>query len=167
MILRETQRAVTPFGRVAVFIVYLQRIGLVEQVRRHLPIQWHSPNYIEPAATWMAFLMTVLVGAKRFAHAALLRGDQALDALLGMKRFPTDGTIGNLFRQFGMGEIQRFFEPMTKWQMQRLPLRPEGYTLWVKRAAQQVETWSVLDEHYVPASSASSYTVGVWKGASW
>jgi hypothetical protein len=77
----------------------------------------------------MAFLMTVLVGAKRFAHAGLLRGDQALHALLGMKRFPTDDTICNLFRKFGMGEVQRFFEPMTEWQMQRLPLRPEGYTL--------------------------------------
>src|SRR5208337_1748075 len=77
----------------------------------------------------MAFLMTVLVGAKRFAHAGLLRGDQALHALLGMKRFPTDDTICNLFRSFGMGEVQRFFEPMTEWQMQRLPLRPEGYTL--------------------------------------
>ena len=53
----------------------------------------------------MAFLMTVLVGAKRFAHAGLLRGDQALHALLGMKRFPTDDTICNLFRKFGMGEI--------------------------------------------------------------
>jgi len=39
VILRETQRAVTPFGGVAVFITYLQKIGLVEQVRRHLPIQ--------------------------------------------------------------------------------------------------------------------------------
>jgi hypothetical protein len=57
----------------------------------------------------MAFLMTVLVGAKRFAHAGLLRGDQALHALLGMKRFPTDDTICNLFRKFGMGEIQRLW----------------------------------------------------------
>ncbi|MDZ4798958.1 MAG: hypothetical protein SGI92_12405 [Bryobacteraceae bacterium] len=72
-----------------------QKAGLVEQVRRHLPIQWKSPNHIEPTTTWMAFLMTVLVGAKRF---------------------PTDDTICNLFRKFGMGEIQRFFEPMTEWQ---------------------------------------------------
>jgi hypothetical protein len=28
-----------------------------------------------------------------------------------------------------MGEVQRFFEPMADWQMQRLPLRLEGYTL--------------------------------------
>ena len=129
LILRETNRAVTPFGGVAVFVSFLQKIDLVGQLRRHMPIRWKSPNQIDPAATFLAFLMTVLVGAKRFAHAALLRGDQALQALLGIKRFPIDDTIRNLFRQFGMGHVQRLFEPLGEWLMQRLPLRPDGYTL--------------------------------------
>jgi len=129
VILRETQRAVTPFGGVAVFIAYLRKVGMVEQIRRHMPIVWKSPNRIDPTDTFVAFLMVVLVGAKRFAHAGLLRGDRALHALLGLRRFPTDDTICNLFRQFGMGQVQRFFEPLAQWQMQRLPQRPEGYTL--------------------------------------
>jgi hypothetical protein len=41
-----------------------------------------------------------------------------------VKRFPTDDTIRNLFRKFGMGQVQRFFEPLAEWQMQRLPQRP-------------------------------------------
>ena len=73
--------------------------------------------------------MAVLVGARRFAHASLLRGDRALQALLGMERFPTDDTIRNLFRAFGMGQVQRLYEPLAEWQMQRLPRRAEGYTL--------------------------------------
>jgi len=129
LILRETKRAVTPFGGVAVFVSFLQKIDLVGELRRHMPVQWKSPNQIDPAATFVAFLMTVLVGAKRFAHAAVLRGDQALHALLGMKRFPVDDTIRNLFRAFSMGHVQRLYEPLTEWQMQRLPLRAEGYTL--------------------------------------
>lgn len=129
LILRETKRAVTPFGGVAVFVSFLQKIDLVGQLRRHMPIQWKSPNQIDPTATYVAFLMTVLVGARRFAHAAVLRGDKALHALLGMKRFPIDDTIRNLFRQFGMGQVQRLYEPLTEWQMQRLPQRAEGYTL--------------------------------------
>ena len=129
VILRETKRAVTPFGGVAVFIAFLRKVGLVEQIRRHMPVCWKSPNHIDPTDTLLAFLMVVLVGAKRFAHAGLLRGDQALHALLGLKRFPTDDTIRNLFRKFGMGQVQRFFEPLAEWQMQRLPQRPEGYTL--------------------------------------
>jgi len=129
LILRETKRAVTPFGGIAVFISFLGKIGLVEAVRQHMPIRWGSPNQIDPTFTFTAFLVAVLVGARRFAHASLLRGDRALHALLGLDRFPTDDTIRNLFRAFGMGQVQRLYEPLTEWQMQRLPRRPEGYTL--------------------------------------
>ncbi len=94
-----------------------------------MPIQWKSLNQIQPTTTFMAFLTTVLVGGKRFAHAALLRSDQALHALLGIERFPIDDTIRNLFRKFSMGHVQRLYEPLAEWQMQRLPLRPEGYSL--------------------------------------
>src|SRR3954463_761093 len=129
LILRETQRAVTPFGGIAVFLSFLDKIGFVEAVRQHMPIRWRSPNQIDPTSTFTAFLISVLVGARRFAHASLLRGDRALHALLGLERFPTDDTIRNLFRRFGMGEVQRLFAPLAEWQMQRLPLRVEGYTL--------------------------------------
>ena len=129
LILRETQRAVTPFGGVAVFISFLSKIGFIAALRQHMPIRWKSPNHINPSATFTAFLVSVLVGARRFAHASLLRGDRALHALLGMDRFPTDDTIRNLFRAFGMGEVQRLYEPLSEWQMQRLPQRPEGYSL--------------------------------------
>ena len=174
LILRQTQRAVTPFGGIAVFISFLNKIGFVEAVRQHMPIRWRSPNQIDPTVTFTAFLISVLVGARRFAHASLLRGDRALHALLGLERFPTDDTIRNLFRRFGMGEVQRLFAPLAEWQMQRLPHRGEGYTLdldstvferygkqegslkghnpkltpWVKRAAQRVEQWTILDDNY-------------------
>jgi Transposase DDE domain group 1 len=129
LILRETQRAVTPFGGIAVFISFLEKIGFVKAIRQHMPIVWRSPNHIDPSSTFTAFLVSVLLGARRFAHASLLRGDRALHALLGMDRFPTDDTIRNLFRAFGMGQVQRLFEPLAEWQMQRLPPRQEGYTL--------------------------------------
>src|SRR6266849_1802240 len=129
LILRETQRAVTPFGGIAVFILFLGKIGFAEAIRQHMPIRWKSPNQIDPGTTFTAFLVSVLVGAGRFAHASLLRSDRALHALLGMDRFPTDDTIRNLFRRFCMGEVQRLYEPLTEWQMQRLPQRPEGYAL--------------------------------------
>jgi hypothetical protein len=129
LILRETQRAVTAFGGIAVFIFFLDKIGFVQAVRQHMPIRWRSPNHIDPTSTFTAFLVSVLAGARGFAHASLLRGDRALQALLGLDRFPTDDTIRNLFRRFGMGEVQRLFEPLAEWQMHRLPPRVEGYTL--------------------------------------
>jgi hypothetical protein len=123
LIVRETQRAVTPFGGMAVFVQFLQRVDLVGQIRQHMPIRWRSHNRIDPATTLMAFLMAVLLGARRFVHANWLRGDRALHALLGITRFPSDDTIRNLFRRFGMGEVHQLYTPLSEWQMQRLPLR--------------------------------------------
>jgi hypothetical protein len=40
VILRETQRAVTPFGGVAVFVQFLQRIDLIGALRKHMPVRW-------------------------------------------------------------------------------------------------------------------------------
>ena len=39
LILRETQRAVTPFGGIAVFVSFLDKIGFAETVRKHMPIR--------------------------------------------------------------------------------------------------------------------------------
>jgi hypothetical protein len=127
--LRETDRALTPFGGVVVFLEFLHKIGLVEKVSECLPVRHRSPNSIPPAQTYIAFLISVAVGARRFAQTSWLRGDRALHELLGIKRFPSDDTIRNLFLRFGMGEVQRFFEPMTEWMMERLPQHAEGHSL--------------------------------------
>ena len=127
--LRETEQALTPFGGMVVFLEFLNRIGLVKKVIGCIPVIHRSPNSIPPAQTYIAFLISVAAGARRFAQTSWLRGDRALHGLLGMDRFPSDDTIRNLFLRFGMGEVQRFFEPMTEWMMERLPVRPEGHSL--------------------------------------
>jgi hypothetical protein len=43
----------------------------------------------------VGFILSVIAGAQRFAHANQLRADGALHALLGMKHFPSDDTILN------------------------------------------------------------------------
>ena len=129
VVLRETSRAVTPLAGVAVFVAFLQKLNFIDKVRQHMPFRFTSPNQIEPTVTLTAFLLSVLAGAKRFAHTGLLRGDRALHALLGISRFPTDDTMRNLFRRFRMGDVHRLFDPLAEWQMERLPLREGGYTL--------------------------------------
>jgi hypothetical protein len=129
VVLRETSRAVTPFGGVAVFVAFLQKLKFIDKVRQHMPFRFTSPNQIEPTITLTAFLMSVLAGARRFAHTGLLRSDRALHALLGIARFPSDDTMRNLFRRFRMGDVHRLFDPLAEWLMERLPLRQDGYTL--------------------------------------
>ena len=127
--LRETQRAVTPFGGLGVFVEFLQQVGYREAVSQHLPFRLTSPNAIDPVETFTAFLLSVVAGARRFAHTSLLRADVALYALLGMKRFPVDDTIRNLFKRFGQGNCQRFFSGLWSWQLERLPECSLGYSL--------------------------------------
>jgi hypothetical protein len=127
--LRETQRAVTPFGGLVVFFEFLRRIGYCEAVRQHLPFSLTSPNAIDPVETFTAFLLSVVAGARRFAHTSLLRADTALHALLGVSRFPIDDTVRNLFKRFGQGQCQRFFSGLWNWQFERLPECPSGYSL--------------------------------------
>ena len=129
IVLTETDRALTPFGGMVVFLEFLNRIGFVKKVIECMPVIHRSPNSIPPAQTYIGFLISVAAGARRFAHAGWLRGDRALHGLLGIDRFPSDDTIRNLFLRFGMGEIQRFFEPMTEWMMERVPQLTAGHSL--------------------------------------
>ena len=129
VLLKETDRALTPFGGMVVFLEFLNKIGLVKKVIECMPVVHRSPNSIPPAQTYIAFLISVAAGARRFSQTSWLRGDRALHGLLGIARFPSDDTIRNLFLRFGMGEVQRFIEPMTEWMMERVPQRAEGHSL--------------------------------------
>ncbi len=72
MELRETPRAVTPFGGLVVFIEFLWQVGYPEAVSKHLPFRLTPPDAIDPVATFTAFLFSVVAGARRFAHARLV-----------------------------------------------------------------------------------------------
>jgi hypothetical protein len=129
VVLRQTPRAVTPFGGLSVFVEFLGKIGFRERVRRDLPVHLKSPNAIDPGETFTAFLISVVAGARRFAHTSLVRADRALHALLGLQRFPSDSTIRNLFKRFRQGMVVGLYEPLWAWQLERLPKRAGGYSL--------------------------------------
>ena len=129
VILRETKRVVTPYGGLSVFVEYLRKIGYSETIHAHLPVCLKSPNAIDPTEKFTAFLISVLSGARRFAHAGLLRLDGALHCLLGIVRFPTDDTMRNLFKRFGQAKVSEFYSNLTQWQVHKLPERTEGYSL--------------------------------------
>ena len=45
------------------FIEFLHEIGYRKQVSEHLPVHLESPNAIDPAQTFTAFLISVVAGA--------------------------------------------------------------------------------------------------------
>jgi Transposase DDE domain group 1 len=120
---------VTPFGGLSVFIEFLGRVGLVEQLANQAPYQPKSGNHYDPGQILVGFILSVIAGAQRFAHTNQLRADRALHALLGMKRFPSDDTILNYFRRFSQAEVERFWRPMWRWLISRLPQLEKGFSL--------------------------------------
>ena len=71
-------------GGLLVFFEFLRQVGYRKAVSKHLPFRFTSPNAIDPVETFTAFLLSVVAGARRFAHTSLLRADVALQALLGI-----------------------------------------------------------------------------------
>jgi hypothetical protein len=129
VLLRDTSKPVTPFGGLVVFIEFLQRIGYAAQVQAHLPFHLTSPNAIAPAHTLTAFIFAVVAGARRFAHAELLRADRALHALLGLERFPGHDTVRGLFLRFGQADVQAFWRPLWRWLLGWVKPLAGGFTL--------------------------------------
>lgn len=127
--IRETKRAVTPYGGLSVWVAFLERIGYMEAMRSAMPFELHSPNAIPPEETLTGFLFGVLAGARRFAQTGILRLDKSVHRLAGIARFPTDDTIRNIMKRFGMSQVQHFFGALWAWQLKRLPARANGYTL--------------------------------------
>jgi hypothetical protein len=114
-VLRETKRAITPFGGLVVMVELLRQLDFLGAVRRALPFRYESNNAIAPEHTYLAFLLGVAAGARRFSHLQMLRCDEALRQLCGVPAFPSDDTVRNFFRRFGQGEVNRFFRPLWQW----------------------------------------------------
>ena len=123
-VLRETKRAVTPFGGLVVMVELLRKMEAVEAVRRLLPFRYESNHAIDPAHTLLAFWLGVMAGARRFAHLQMLRCDRALQQLCGVRAFPGDDTVRNFFRRFGAGEVERFFPALWRWFFALIPPSP-------------------------------------------
>jgi hypothetical protein len=82
--IRSTPKAVTPFGGLCSLFEFFNKIGLASKLQEVMPFTLSSPNAIPPAHTLMAFLSSVIAGAKRFAHTDWLRSDKALHVMLGI-----------------------------------------------------------------------------------
>jgi hypothetical protein len=130
LVLDETPKAISPFGGLASFISFLSQIGFARQVQAHLPFAEPASNNAIPLAhSLTAFLMSVVVGASRFAHAEWLRADRVLHALLGLPRFPSDDTIRNFFLRFGPADIEAFWRPLWRWLLWLVKCPANGFSL--------------------------------------
>jgi len=128
--LNSTAKPITPLGGLVSLIAFFERIGLAGRVSGQMPFVYSSPNAIPPAQTLVAFIVSVVAGARRLAHTDWLRADKALHALLGIARFPGTDTVRNLFARFRQCHIEEFWRPLWKWHLAlSWPVPEQGFSL--------------------------------------
>lgn len=76
----------TPYGGVAAWSHYLEKVGVVADLARRFPRARTSPNATPVADVVQAFMFNCLMGGRRFAHARRVQDDQAVAVILGMKK---------------------------------------------------------------------------------
>jgi len=125
----QTERAVTPFGGLVSFIEFLNQNRFGEVIGSHMPWQLQSGNAIPLPHTFAAFVFSVVIGARRFAHTGLARADKALHVMLGIPRWPGDDTVRTLFHRFTQGTIEKFWRPVWMWVLGMTTCPVSGFSL--------------------------------------
>jgi hypothetical protein len=88
----------TPHGQLVFFIDYLKTSGLFDALVADCPLRYVSPNAPKKRDVLGTAMLSLLAGAKRYAHIAALRGDGVLPELLDMKKIVSEDAIRRAFK---------------------------------------------------------------------
>ncbi len=100
--------AVTPFGQMAYFIEFLSLTGLLDGWIADCPLTYLSPNAPGKRDLLGTWLLSILAGHKRYAHATAIRGDRVNPGLLGMGKVVSEDALRR-----GLAKIPE--EPGVAW----------------------------------------------------
>ena len=125
-----TPKPITAWGGMAIFAAFAEAVGLRKLAERSLMgMVRTSPNAIPVSDLLLGFMVGVLTGASRMLHLERLRADTALRTMFGISRFVAPTTYARFFQSMQGQARTHFWETVTAWTLERLPARPEGYTL--------------------------------------
>jgi hypothetical protein len=123
---RFTDKEFTPWGGLRVFEEMLTGLGWEQALALAAWPQPGSNRGIDPALMIKAFLVTVWIGGGRFAHTAMVRFDQALRAIFGLKQVASTSTFSRFFRRFDRKQVEEVFAHLSQWTWQRLEQSASG-----------------------------------------
>lgn len=112
-----SDKAVTAFGGMRLMKEFMDKIGVLEALRRQDLPEGGSNRSYDPVEVVEAFMLSIWTGASRFSHCDWLRGDLVLKELFGLKRMPSQSTYSRFFGKFSQGRNTRVFPAMQRWSM--------------------------------------------------
>ncbi len=89
----ESGSAATPMGQLAYFIEFLTLTGLWPGWQADCPLAYRSPNAPGRAEVLGTWLLSILSGHRRYAHAAAIRCDGVNPGLLGMHKVISEDAL--------------------------------------------------------------------------
>jgi len=115
----------------AVFWAWLHGAGWKAELAEHLPHRVAvSNNHLSAVDKTLAFTHGLICEARKLTHVAYFRRDPMVPELLGIRRVASQSSLSRFFAGFtSAGANLRCFRPLWRWCVERLPSRPEGYTL--------------------------------------
>jgi hypothetical protein len=75
----------TPYGGLAAWSHYLERVGIVTDLARRFPVERTSPNATPVGDILYGFMINALMGRRRFAHMRRLQDDRAVALFSGSR----------------------------------------------------------------------------------
>jgi hypothetical protein len=124
-----TDKPVSGWGGLVAMVRFFDKRGVRELLGRALPDGRTSPNQIPVIDLVLSFLISVLTGARRFAHVERLRADEVVRGILGVKRLPSAMSVTRYFGGFVRQQVEHLDEVLWSFTMQWLPTPSLGMTL--------------------------------------
>jgi len=114
------------YGGVGAVHLMAQRLGLVEEIDRHLQLlKVHLPYHESDHVLNIAY--NVLVGGQRLEDIELRRQDESFLDGLGAQRIPDPTTAGDFTRRFDAENIRQLQECINRTRQRLWQKQPEGF----------------------------------------
>lgn len=124
-----TAKPLSGWGGLVALARAWERLGVRALLARALPDGRCSPNQVPVVDIVLAFWVSVLTGARRFAHVERLRADEVVRTLLGLRRWPAAMTVTRYFSGFVRSQVEHLATALTRFALARTRVPALGTVL--------------------------------------
>jgi len=114
-----TDKQVSPWGGLRLISALFAKLGLEEELRE-LPLPQPGSNRgYEGIEIIKTFIVSILIGANRYSHCALLEYDEVVKEIFRIEKVPSQSTFSRYFRKFSCKLNNKIFPKLSKWIMEK------------------------------------------------